>query len=144
MAALDPTVGNGVNDVLLANASSGTTNLSLGAVTYTAPYSVNFQGTRGLAGTGGTNITGTSSTTLAGKVATGSASVTNVPTKANDGAISITTSSAASSPWNGIEIKDGNGTPKRVLFGPTSDLSKAFGSGDILALPIGNLSLTIT
>lgn len=142
MAALDPVLGNALNDVLFANASSGTTNLSIGAVTLTAPYTVKFDGTRGLAGTNGTVITGTSSTVLNGKVATGSASISNVPTKANDSIISITTS--ASGTWNGIEVFDGNGTPKRVLFGPTSDLSKAFGSGDVLSLPIGNATLTTT
>jgi hypothetical protein len=142
MAALDPAVGNPLNDALLNNGASGT--VTIGALTLTLPYTVIFDSTRGVAGTGGTPITGTSSITLAGKVATGSASVSNVPTKANDAAISITTTSAAGSPWNGIEIKDSTGTPKRILFGPTSDLGKAFASGDILSIPIGNLALTAT
>lgn len=142
MAALDPILGNALNDALLANASSGTTSLSVGAVTLTAPYTVRFQSTRGVAATAGTNITGTASTVLNGKVGTGSASVSNVPTKKNDAIVSITTS--ASGTWNGIEIWDGNGTPKRVLFGPTSDLSLAFASGDVLSLPIGNMTLTTT
>lgn len=140
MAALDPAVGNPLNDALLANGASG--SIVIGALTLTAPDLVHFSGTRGLAGTAGTDITGTATTTLAGKCATGSASITNVPTKANDAAISITTS--ASGTWNGIETKDATGTPKRKLFGPTSDLAKAFGSGDILSLPIGNLTLATT
>lgn len=140
MAALDPVLGNALNDVLLPNAGSGT--LTLGALTLTQPFNCRFDGTRGVVATPGTVITGTSSASIAGKVATGSASISNVPTKANDGVISITTT--ASGTWNGIEIFDSTGTPKRVLFGPLSDLGKAFASGDILSIPIGNLSLQTT
>lgn len=142
MAALDPVVGNAFNDVLMENAASG--SIVVGALTLTAPWTVHFSATRGLAGTNGTDITGTATTTLAGKATAGSASVSNVPTKANTAAISITTTSAAGSPWNGIEYFDSTGTPKRVAFGPTSDLGKAFGSGDILSLPIGNNTSTVT
>jgi cytoskeletal protein RodZ len=140
MTALDEVIGNALNDAILANAASGTSNLKIGSVQLTAPYTVLFDATRGTASVTGTAITGTSSTTLAGKVATASASVSHVPTKANDAIISITTS--ASGTWNGIRVQDSTGTPQRVLYGPTSDLSKAFGSGDILSLPIGNLTLT--
>lgn len=140
MAALDPVVGNALNDVLLPNAASGT--LTLGALTLTRPYNCRFQSTRGLAGTNGTNITGTNSTGINGLLTNASASVSNVPTKSNTGAISITTSSSGT--WNGIEIWDTTGTPQRVLFGPTSDLSKAFASGDILSIPTANLTLTAT
>lgn len=142
MAALDPVLGNALNDVLLANAASGSTNLSIGTVTLTAPYACRFDGTRGTAGTNGTVITGTSSTNINGLFTSGSASVSNVPTKSNTGAISITAS--ASGTWNGNEIWDANATPKRVLFGPTSDLGKAFASGDILSIPTGNMTLTTT
>lgn len=103
-APIDPALGNALNDVLFANAASGTTNLSIGAVTMTAPYTVHFSGTRGVAGTAGTDITGTASVGLNGLVATGSASVSNVATKANDSAISITTT--ASGTWNGVEVFD--------------------------------------
>lgn len=144
MAALDPVLGNALNDVLLANAASGSTNLVIGTVTLTAPYNCRFMATRGAAGTNGTSITGTSSVAINGQFTAGSASVSNVPTKANTGALSITTTSAAGSPWNGIEVWDSTGTPKRILFGPTADLGKAFASGDILSIPIGNLSLTAT
>lgn len=140
MAALDPVVGNAFNDVVMPNGASG--SLVVGALTLTAPTAVHFSGTRGLAGTAGTDITGTATTTLAGKCTAGSASVSNVPTKANTAAISITTSSSGT--WNGIEYFDATGTPKRVAFGPTSDLAKAFGSGDILSLPIGNNTSTVT
>lgn len=140
MAALDPAVGNPLNDVLLPNGASGT--LTLGALTLTQPYNCRYMTTRGTAGTNGTAITGTSSVSIAGSVATASASSSNVPTKSNTGAITITTS--ASGTWNGIEIWDSTGTPKRVLFGPTADLSKAFASGDILSIPISNLTLTTT
>jgi hypothetical protein len=66
-----------------------------------------------------------------------------VPTKANDSVISITTTTSSGT-WNGVEIFDANATPKRVLFGPTSALGKAYGIGDILSLPIGNLQLQTT
>ena len=144
MAALDPVVGNAFNDVLLANAASGSVNLIIGSITYTAPYACRFDATLGTAATAGTVITGTSSVAINGLFTNASASVTNVPTKANTGAISITTTSAAGSPWNGIEIFDANATPKRILFGPTAGLAKAFASGDILSIPIANLSLTTT
>lgn len=140
MAALDPAVGNALNDAILNNGSSGT--VTLGALTLTLPYAVRFDGTRGVAATPGTVITGTSSTTLAGTVTSASSSVSNVPTKANTSALSITTS--ASGTWNGIETFDATGTPKRINFGPTSDLAKAFASGDILSIPTGQLSLTTT
>lgn len=140
MAALDPAVGNALNDVLLPNAASGT--LTLGALTLTQPYNCRFQGTRGVAGTAGTNITGTNSTGINGLFTTASASASNVPTKSNTGAISITTSSGGT--WNGLEIWDSTATPKRVLFGPTSDLGKAFASGDILSIPTGQMTLTTT
>lgn len=140
MAALDPTVGNAFNDVLISNAASGTA--VIGAITYTAPYTCKFQSTRGVAATPGTNITGTNSVAINGLFTNASASISNVPTKANTGAISITTSSSGT--WNGNEIFDGNGTPKRMLFGPTSDLGKAFGSGDILSIPIASATLTVT
>lgn len=140
MGALDPVLGNALNDVLLPNAGSGT--LTLGALTLTEPYNCRFQSTRGVAGTNGTNITGTNSTGINGLFTSGSASISNVPTKANTGAISITTSSSGT--WNGIEIFDTTGTPKRVLYGPTSDLGKAFASADILSIPIANATLTTT
>lgn len=142
MAALDPVVGNAVNDIVMQNGASG--SVTAGGLTLTAPWTVHYSATRGLAGTNGTDITGTATTTLAGKATTPSASVSNVPTKANTAAISVTTTSAAGSPWNGIEYFDSTGTPKRVAFGPTSDLSKAFGSGDILSLPIGNNTSTVS
>lgn len=138
MAALDPVVGNALNDVLLPNLGSGT--ITLGALTLTQPFACHFLGTRGSAGTNGTAITGTSSVSIAGTVATASASVSNVPTKSNTGAISVTTTSSGT--WNGNEIWDATGTPKRVLYGPSSDLGKAFASGDILSIPTSNLTLT--
>jgi len=145
MAALDPVVGNALNDVLLANAASGSVNLIIGSITYTAPYACRFDSVLGVAGTAGTVIAGTSSVAINGLFANASASVTNVPTKANTAAISITTTSATGSPWNGVEIFDANATtPKRILFGPTAGLAKAFASGDILSIPIGNMSLTTT
>jgi hypothetical protein len=144
MAALDPVVGNALNDVLLANAASGSTNLTIGTVTFVAPYNCRFMATAGTAAANGTAITGTSSVGINGSVANASASVSNVPTKSNTAAISITTTSAAGSPWNGIEIWDSTGTPKRVLFGPTTNLAKTFASGDILSIPIANLTLTTT
>lgn len=140
MAALDPVVGNAFNDVVIENAASG--SIVVGALTLTAPWTVHFSATLGVAGTNGTDITGTATTTLAGKATTGSASVSNVPTKANTAIISLTTT--ASGTWNGIEYFDSTGTPKRVAFGPTSGLGKAFGSGDILSLPIGNNTSTVT
>jgi hypothetical protein len=142
MAALDQAVGNALNDVLLPNAASGT--LTLGALTLTQPFNCRFMATAGTAAANGTAITGTSSVGINGQVTSASASVSNVPTKSNTGAISITTTSAAGSPWNGIEIWDSTGTPKRVLFGPTSNLAKTFASGDILSIPIANLTLTTT
>lgn len=140
MAALDPVVGNAFNDVVTMNGASG--SVVVGALTLTAPATVHFSATRGLAGTNGTDITGTATTTLAGKATSGSASVSNLPTKANTAIISITTS--ASGTWNGCEDFDATGTPKRINFGPTSDLGKAFGSGDILSLPIGNRTSTVS
>jgi hypothetical protein len=140
MAALDQVIGNALNDALFPNAASGT--VTIGAVTLTLPFQVRFQSTRGVAGTNGTNITGTATTGLNGKVATASASVANVPTKTNDSVISITTT--ASGTWNGIEIWDATGTPKRVIFAPTTDLGKTFVSGDILSIPINQLSATST
>lgn len=140
MPALDQVIGNALNDALLPNAASGT--VTIGAVTLTLPFQVRFQSTRGTAGANGTNITGTATIGLNGQVTTASASVSNVPTKANTGAISITTTSSGT--WNGIEIFDATGTPKRVLFGPTADLGKSFVSGDILSIPINQLTLTTT
>lgn len=137
-ASLDPVLGNALLDVLLNNAASGTT--TIGAVTLTAPYNCRFQGTRGLAGTNGTNITGTNSTGINGLFTSAAASISNLPTKANTGAISITTTAGGT--WNGIETWDSTGTPKRVQFGPTSDLAKAFASGDILSIPTGNATGT--
>lgn len=140
MAALDPAVGNPLLDVLMPNGSSGT--LTLGALTLTLPYNLKFIATRGSAGSNGTAITGTNSVSMAGQLTSTAASVSNVPTKANTGALTITTSSSGT--WNGCEIFDSTGTPKRVMFGPTSDLGKAFASGDILSVPIGSLTGTVT
>lgn len=140
MAALDPAVGNPLLDVLLANGASGT--LTIGALTLTQPYNLRFMATRGSAGSNGTAITGTSSVAMNGQLTAGAASVSNVPTKANTGALTITTSSSGT--WNGNEIWDSTGTPKRVMFGPTSDLGKAFASADILSVPIGSLTGTVT
>lgn len=140
MAALDPVVGNALNDVLLPNGASGT--LTLGALTLTQPFTCKFASTRGTAAANATLITGTNSIAINGLVTAASASVSNVPTKSNTGAWSITTSSSGT--WNGNEIWDSTGTPKRVLFGPTSDLGKAFAIGDILSIPTGNATLTTT
>lgn len=136
--ALDQVLGNALNDALLPNGASGT--VTIGGVTLTLPFQVRFQATRGTAGSNGTNITGTATTGLNGQVATASASVSNVPTKPNTGALSITATSSGT--WNGIEVWDNTGTPKRVLFGPTADLGKTFVSGDILSIPINQLTLT--
>lgn len=140
MAALDPAVGNPLLDVLLPNGASGT--LTLGALTLTQPFNLRFMGTRGSAGSNGTAITGTSSVSMAGQLTSGAASVSNVPTKANTGALSITAS--ASGTWNGNEVWDSTGTPKRISFGPASDLGKAFASSDILSVPIGSLVGSVT
>lgn len=141
MAATDPVVGNAANDaILLQNGASG--SVVIGTLTLTAPWTVHFSATLGVAGTNGTDITGTATTTLAGKATAGSASITNVPTKANTSAVSVTTTSSGT--WNGIEAFDSTGTPKRVWFAPTSALAKAFGVGDILSMPIGNLTSTVT
>jgi hypothetical protein len=151
MAAIDQAVGNAINDFLMAGAvgdTSGTLVIPAAGggsgITLTKPYNVVFDATLATATVAGTAITGTSSTPLTGKAGTASATVTNVATKANDAVISITTTSAVGSPWNGIRIMDSTGTPKRVLFGPTSALGKTFASGDILSIPVGNASLTIT
>lgn len=140
MSALDPVLGNALLDVLLPNGASGT--LTVGAATYTLPFNMRFMGTRGTPGSNGTAITGTSSVAMNGQFTAGAASVSNVPTKANTGALTITAS--ASGTWNGIEVWDSTGTPKRVVFGPTSDLGKAFATSDILSVPIGSLSGTAT
>lgn len=138
-ASLDPALGNPLLDVLLNNAATGT--VTLGTVTLTAPYNCRFQSTRGVAGTNGTNITGTNSTGINGLFTTAAASAANVPTKSNTGAISIT--ATASGTWNGIETWDTSATPKRVQFGPTADLAKAFASGDILSIPTGSATGTV-
>lgn len=140
MAALDPAVGNPLLDVLLPNGASGT--LTLGALTLTQPFNLRFMSVRGTAAANGTAITGTSSAAMNGNFTAAAASVSNVPTKSNTGALTITTS--ASGTWNGNEVWDSTGTPKRVMFGPTADLSKAFASGDILSVPIGSLTGTVT
>lgn len=141
MAALDPVVGNATNDaLLLQNGASG--SVATGTLTLTAPWTIHFSAVLGVAGTNGTDITGTATTTLAGKATTASASISNLPTKANTSAISITTTSAGT--WNGLEAFDSTGTPKRVWFAPTSALGKAFASGDILSVPIGNATSTVS
>lgn len=150
MAALDQAIGNALNDFLLPGASSGDNTGTLvipaagggSGITLTKPFNVVFDSVLSTATVAGTAIAGTSSTTLVGKAGTASTSVANVPTKSNDAIISITTS--ASGTWNGNRIMDSTGTPKRVLFGPTSALGKAFASGDILSIPVGNLTLTTT
>jgi hypothetical protein len=138
MPALDPAIGNALNDALLNNGSSGT--VAVGAVTLTLPMVMKYIATRGSAGVAGTAISGTNTVSLSGKFGTASTSISNVPTKSNDSAISITAS--ASGTWNGIEVQDSTGTPKRTLYGPSSDLAKAFASGDILSVPASNLTLT--
>lgn len=137
MAAIDPAVGNPLLDVLLPNGASGT--LTLGALTLTQPYKCVFTSTLGTAAARGTSIQAGAS--LAGLLTAAAASVSNVPTKANTGTISITT--ASSGTWAGCEIEDSTGTPKRTLYGPSVSLAKAFNIGDILAVNTGNLTGTV-
>jgi hypothetical protein len=137
MAALDQAVGNPVLDVLLPNGASGT--LTLGALTLTLPFKCVFTSTLGTAAARGTAIQ--AGVSVAGLLTAAAASVSNVPTKANTGTISITT--ASSGTWAGNEIEDSTGTPKRVLYGPGTTLGKAFGIGDILAVNTGNLTGTV-
>ena len=151
MAAIDQAVGNAINDLLLPGGgtdTSGTLTIPHGqfgaGLVLTMPFNVVFDATLATATVAGTAITGTSSTPLTSNAATASATVSNVATKSNTVAISITTTSAAGSPWNGIRVMDSTGTPKRILFGPTSGLGKTFASGDILSIPIGSLTLTTT
>lgn len=138
MGAIDPVVGNALNDVLLANGASGT--LTLGALTLTLPYKCVFTSTLGSAGTTATAIQ--AGVSIAGLFTAGSANVSNVPTKANTGTVSITVSGAGGT-WNGVEIYDSTGTPKRIEYGPASALAKAYNTGDILAINTGNLSGTV-
>lgn len=151
MAAIDAAVGNAILDLLLPGHASDTTGTLViphggagAGLTLTMPFNVVFDATLATATVAGTAITGTSSVSLAGSATTAAATVSNVATKSNTGAISITTTSGVGSPWNGIRVMDSTGTPKRVLFGPTSPLGKAFVSGDILSVPIANLTGTIT
>lgn len=148
MTALDEAVGNALLDFALAGAAGDTSGTIVipaagggAGITLTKPLNVVFDATRATASVAGTAITGTSSTTLAGKCGTASASVSHVPTKNNDAIISITASAGGT--WNGIRVMDSTGTPKRVVYGPAADLGKAFLSGDILAVPANNLTATL-
>lgn len=138
MAAIEPVLGNLLLDVLLPNGASGT--LTVGAGTYTQPFKLRYDSVRGTAATPGTDIS-SGGVSLAGLLTAAAASVSNVPTKANTGTASYTTGSSGT--WNGCEVFSSDGTPKRVLYGPSSDLGKAFGVGDILAVNTGNLTGTV-
>lgn len=138
MGAIEPVLGNLILDTLLANGASGT--ITIGAGTYTQPYKLRYDTVRGTAATPGTDGS-SGGVSLAGLLTAGAASVSNVPTKANTGTVSYTT--AGSGTWNGCEVFDSTGTPKRVLYGPSSDLGKAYGTGDILAVNTGNLTGTV-
>lgn len=136
--AIDPAVGNPLLDALLANGASG--SIVIGALTLTAPYKCRFTSTLGTAAAAGTDIS-SGGTAINGLFTSSAASVSNVPTKANTGAITYTTGSSGT--WAGNEIYDANGTPKRVLYGPTSSLAKSFNSGDILSINTSNLTGTV-
>ncbi|MGX7679065.1 hypothetical protein ACSMXN_09205 [Jatrophihabitans sp. DSM 45814] len=138
MGAIDQAVGNPILDVLLPNGSSGT--LTLGALTLTLPFKCVFTSTLGTAAANGTAIQ--AGVSIAGLFTSAAASVSNVPTKSNTGTISITVSGAGGT-WAGCEIYDSTGTPKRVLYGPSSSLAKAYNTGDILAVNTGNATGTV-
>jgi len=148
MTAIDQVVANAINDFLLAGAAGDTAGTLVipaagggPGITLTRPFNVVFDATLATASVPGTAITGTSSTTLAGKAGTASASVSNLATKPNDAIISIAASSSGT--WNGNRVMDSTGSPKRVVYGSSAPLAKGFASADILAIPVGNLQLTL-
>jgi hypothetical protein len=148
MTMVDAAVGDPFLDFLLAGAAgdtSGTIAIPAAGggagITLTKPFNVVFDATRATSTVAGTPSTGTSSVSLAGKAGTAAAPVSNVPTKNNDAIISIT--ATASGTWNGIRVMDSTGTPKRVVFGPSTDLSKGFASADVLAIPVSQLTATL-